>query len=293
MTFEQEPRGPIRGGSSTTAEEPVSRPPLLKWPGGKRALARQILERVPGRFQTYYEPFFGGGAVFFALKPERAVIGDLNEELINCYRIVQSDPIGLISVLKAFKNDEASYYKIREYRPRTPLRRAARLLYLTRLSFNGIHRVNLKGSFNVPYGRKTHLPAFDEQAVLDASTALAGVTIEVGDFETVTAGATYGDVVYFDPPYTVAHANNGFIKYNEKIFSWADQNRLASHARNLHRRGCTVIVSNADHASVRELYHDADVEIIRRYSVISASKEHRRQITECLFVLSEEKTLVR
>lgn len=265
--------------------------PLLKWPGGKRTLVGYLQEHIPDQFGTYYEPFFGGGALFFALEPERAVVGDLNEELVNCYRAVQSDPDGLIRVLRTFKNDEDSYYAIRSYRPRTNLRRAARMLYLTRLCFNGIHRVNLKGDFNVPYGWKTHLETFDELAIGRASEALSGVDIRAGDFEVVTKDAAEGDVVYFDPPYTVAHANNGFVKYNERIFSWADQIRLAAHARHLASNGCTVIVSNADHDSVRDLYRGARVETIERHSVISASKKYRRMITECLFVLGEETTL--
>lgn len=264
------------------------RAPLLKWPGGKRSLVGSLLEYVPVEFEKYFEPFFGGGALFFALEPESAVISDLNEELINCYRVVRDDPAGLIKVLKTFKNDEENYYVIRGYKPRTEVRRAARLLYLTRLSFNGIHRVNLKGEFNVPYGRKTHLQSLDEAAIYAASTALQGAEILIGDFEAATATAGAGDLVYFDPPYTVAHANNGFVKYNERIFSWSDQVRLAAHARVLASRGCAVIVSNADHESVRDLYRDIPVEIVSRYSVISAAKEHRRMITESLFVFSRE-----
>jgi DNA adenine methylase len=274
-------------------EDKIGCPPLLKWPGGKRALVGNLQDHIPIAFQTYYEPFFGGGALFFALEPSRAVIGDLNEELVNCYQVVQSDPNGLIDILRTFRNDEESYYRIRDYKPRTNLRRAARLLYLTRLSFNGIHRVNLRGVFNVPYGRKTHLESFDEEAIHRTSLALSGAEILAGDFESLTARASSGDLVYFDPPYTVAHANNGFVKYNERIFSWSDQVRLAAHAEAIANRGCTVIVSNADHESVRQLYRGAYTETIERYSVISASKDHRRLITECLFVLSGEKRLAR
>lgn len=264
----------------------LKRSPLLKWPGGKRTLVGSLAEHIPPNYGTYFEPFFGGGALFFALEPSRAVIGDINQELINCYEVVRDDPEALIKALKNFKNDEEAYYAIREYRPRSEIRRAARLLYLTRLSFNGIHRVNLKGLFNVPYGHKTHLKSLDEAAIRRVSAALAGVVIQLGDFEALTANAADGDVVYFDPPYTVAHAHNGFVKYNERIFSWADQIRLSIHAQVLADRGCTVIVSNADHASVRELYRDAKAQVLTRYSVISASKEYRREITECVFVLS-------
>ena len=259
--------------------------PLIKWPGGKRSLVPEILKRVPKTFGTYYEPFFGGGALFFKLNPAKAILGDLNEELINCYRCVKESPDELIRAIRRHKNTEADYYRIRDSSPRTPLTRAARFLYLTRLSFNGIHRVNLRGQFNVPYGWKTHLESVDADALLDASKSLQHATLRCGDFECSTADAQPGDLIYFDPPYTVAHSNNGFVKYNERIFSWADQVRLAEHAQQLSDRGCHVLVSNADHSSVSELYPKAENVIVERFSVIAASSQHRRQITESLFVL--------
>lgn len=121
-----------------------------------------------------------------------------------------------------------------------------------------------------------------------ASAALANARITLGDFQFVTANADEGDLIYFDPPYTVAHANNGFVKYNERIFSWADQVRLAKHARRLASRGCAVVISNADHPSIREIYEGFEVTEISRHSIISASKEHRRVITECIFSMNGE-----
>jgi len=226
----------------------------MKWPGGKRLLVNQITNRFPRAFGTYYEPFFGGGAVFFATLPERAVIADVNADLMNCYQVVKEFPGQLIDLLKGWKNSSEDYYRIRDYRPRTDLRRAARFLYLTRLSFNGIHRVNRRGEFNVPYGQRPSYPVVDEEMLQSASEALVQTTILACDFEKATKSATSGDLVYFDPPYTVAHANNGFVKYNERIFSWADQERLSAHAKALAGKGCAVLVSNADHPSVRSLY---------------------------------------
>jgi DNA adenine methylase len=274
----------------TTGQEESRHPisPLIKWPGGKRALAPAILDFFPDSFGTYYEPFFGGGAVFFALQPEIAVLSDANAELINAYTHVRDYPTELAKALRSLKNTEDDYYEVRSSSPRTPLRRAARTLYLTRLAFNGIHRVNLRGEFNVPYGQKTHLETVDLEHLRQASTALQGAELRVGDFESITEGAQAGDVLYFDPPYTVAHANNGFVKYNERIFSWQDQERLAAHALTLAGRGCRVIISNADHPSLRKLYREFDCYTIERHSVIAASSEHRRQITECIFVLGGE-----
>lgn len=259
--------------------------PLIKWPGGKRALVESILQHFPEEFGTYYEPFFGGGAVFFALQPTNAVLSDANDELVNAYVQVRDNPKELVDVLRSFKNTEQDYYLIRGTSSETRIQQAARLLYLTRLSFNGIHRVNLRGEFNVPYGYKTHLTTVDQEQLFKASFALQSAKIESGDFEFVTRNAENGDVVYFDPPYTVAHGHNGFVKYNERIFSWHDQQRLAEHARILAKRGCQVVVSNADHHSIHELYKGFRCNIIERSSVIAASSTHRRKITECIFSL--------
>lgn len=261
--------------------------PLIKWPGGKRGLLHHLLKFVPQSFETYYEPFFGGGALFFALQPKKAILSDVNDELINCYQQVRDFPEQLIRILRKLENNEETYYRLREKLPGTDFQRAARILFLTRLSFNGIHRVNLKGEFNVPYGKKTYLSSVDVEQLRRTSLALTSAKIKKLDFEEATFDAKRGDFVYFDPPYTVAHAQNGFVKYNEKIFSWGDQERLAKHARKLIKRGCTVVVSNADHSSLHDLYWDFKRQVIERPSVIAASKEHRKIITECIFSSNE------
>lgn len=257
--------------------------PLIKWPGGKRALLNKLFKFLPSTFHTYYEPFFGGGAFFFGLQPEHAVLSDANGELIECYSVIRESPDELIQILKNYQNSEEFYYMLRGKNLHDPVNRAARFLYLTRLSFNGIHRVNLKGQFNVPYGRKIHLETADEKQIYTASNALRHVTLKSSDFETVTEQAKNLDFIYFDPPYTVAHATNGFVKYNEKIFSWDDQIRLAKHARKLADRGCKVLISNADHPSIHNLYLDFECEVIERFSVIAAKSTSRRKITECVF----------
>jgi DNA adenine methylase len=259
--------------------------PLIKWPGGKRALLNKLFKFVPDNFQTYYEPFFGGGAFFFGLQPENAVLSDANVELIDCYSVVRENPARLVETLKGYENSEEFYYKLRAENPHDPIQRAARLLYLTRLSFNGIHRVNLKGQFNVPYGRKTHLETVDEKQIYTASMALKNTILKSSDFEEITEKAQQKDFIYFDPPYTVAHATNGFVKYNEKIFSWDDQIRLAKHAKKLADRGCKVLISNADHPSIHSLYNDFECEIIERFSIIAAKSTSRRKITECVFYI--------
>lgn len=259
--------------------------PLIKWPGGKRTLADKIGQHFPDQFKTYYEPFFGGGALYFSKTPQKAILSDINADLINAYIHIRDASETLITVLEKYKNTEEDYYRIRSERSDDPIKQAARFLYLTRLSFNGIYRVNLGGSFNVPYGYKDHLASVDAEQLRKTSLALRGTKLLGVDFELATSRAKAGDLIYFDPPYTVAHANNGFVKYNEKIFSWSDQERLARHARKLAGRGCRVIISNADHKSIHSLYEDFDCQVILRPSVIAAAGSHRRTVSECIFVL--------
>jgi len=262
--------------------EPI-RQPLLKWPGGKRELLPHILPLVAGPAKRYYEPFVGGGAVFFALAPTLAILSDYDSDLINCYRQVRNNPRGVVARLRAMRNSATDYYRIRRSVPRSDAGAAARTIYLSTLSFNGIHRKNQRGEFNVPYGYKHHLVPCDTHRITTASAALQVARLYCGDFEAAVDDAGRGDVVYLDPPYTVAHSNNGFIKYNAKIFSWADQTRLATLVDRLASRGCRVVVSNADHPSILQLYRGFNVKRIERPSRIAASKAFRRRITECIF----------
>jgi len=202
-------------------------PPLFRWAGGKRRLISQILPVVPKSFNHYYEPFSGGAALFFKLQPANATLGDKNEELINCYQQVKSSPEEVIEALGKLKNTKTEYYKIRAALPKNRIDRAARLIYLMELSFNGIYRVNSDGGFNVPYGSKKN-KEFDFDKIRKVSKAFATTEFVCGDFGTTVKNAKEGDLVYFDPPYTVAHGNNGFVQYNERIFSWAGQIRLAN-----------------------------------------------------------------
>ncbi|MGA3161928.1 MAG: Dam family site-specific DNA-(adenine-N6)-methyltransferase [Terracidiphilus sp.] len=257
--------------------------PLLKWPGGKRALINSISPIIPKQFGKYYEPFIGGGAVFFALSPGSATLSDVNSDLIETYVEVRDRPLELIRILRKMRNSERDYYKVRAEQPDNKTERAARFIYLCTLAFNGIHRYNLKGEFNVPYGFKSHLAVCDEEKILACSARLKVANLVDADFEIIVRKARKGDLIYLDPPYTVAHNNNGFIKYNAAIFSWQDQLRLAVAANAARERGCHIIVSNADHASVRALYRDFKMITIKRHSIIASSNKFRKPITECLF----------
>jgi len=258
--------------------------PLLKWPGGKRRLIRHIQPLLPAAFGRYYEPFVGSAALFFSVGPQGGVLSDTNGELMNCYSQVRDHPEAVSDALAALSSSMEDYYRVRSVVPEDHVERAARLIYLTTLSFNGIYRTNRHGQFNVPFGSRPHLHPKPPSAIGRASEALVGTELRCTDFETALADAEPGDLVYLDPPYTVAHGQNGFLRYNARIFSWADQHRLAGLATNLAERGCHVVVSNADHASICDLYRDFRMVRIERQSSIAALQAYRRRITECLFL---------
>lgn len=257
--------------------------PMLKWAGGKRRLIKHLIPIMNQyKFIKYYEPFFGGGALFFATQPENSILSDTNEELINCYLYVRDYPDLVIRQLRNMPNTEEDYYRIRSEKPTDDLVRAARVIYLTTLSFNGIYRLNQKGEFNVPYGHKVHLDPCDEDRIMSVSKALKNAQIRCSDFEDVVEDAKQGDLIYFDPPYTIIQGN-GFIKYNSNVFTWDDQIRLAKTAKRLVQRGCNVIISNADAPEIIELYEDFNFIRLERPSVIAASGEHRKKVTESIF----------
>lgn len=259
--------------------------PLLKWPGGKRFLAQRLLGIVSGLgFERYLEPFAGGAALFFELEHPRSFLSDTNIDLVTFYEAVRDDLDSLISKLRQFDVSEAAYYRIRESRPRTAVTRAARFYYLLRFSFNGIYRENLKGEFNVPFGYKTHLEPLDEEALHRGSIILQGTTLRCRTFVKSAAMARPGDLVYFDPPYTAQHNNNGFIKYNARLFQWADQIRLSEIACALVDRGCFVIVSNANYADLSTLYKRFNKLTVNRFSRISAQTHGRMNTSESLFL---------
>lgn len=262
----------------------IGRAPFLKWPGGKRWLVPEIRQRVGKIESTYYEPFLGGAAVFFALAAGEAVLADINPGLIELYRAMRDSPAilhGHLSVHQA-KHNRRYYYQTRAARPSDAIERAARMLYLNRTCFNGIWRVNREGAFNVPMGTKTNV-VFDGESFDEIARALKGAALHEQDFERTIEMASRGDVVYADPPYTVTHNDNGFIKYNDKIFSWADQIRLRDALRAALERGARVLVSNANHKSIRKLYRGfGKLDEILRHSVVAGVGDKRAPTSELL-----------
>jgi DNA adenine methylase len=266
--------------------------PFLKWPGGKRWAAETIAKLIHKHLDgTYYEPFLGGGAVFFHLLPKKAVLSDTNSDLILTYQMVQSEYETVLEKVRAMEVSSKEYYRIRAMIPRKSITKAARLLYLNRTAFGGIYRLNSKGQFNVPFGggQRTPAPLWERNLLKGACDALNGITIKCTDFERMIDSAGSGDVVYCDPTYTVAHDNNSFVRYNEKNFSWIDQKRLSIAARAATARGAMVIVSNAHHRSIRDLYPDARVRHLKRLSLVSTDPAKRCEVKEYLFIMTPKK----
>jgi len=256
--------------------------PFLKWPGGKRWLVHQYGFLFPFRYQRYLEPFLGGGAVFFHLTPRRAILSDTNVDLVNAYQCLREHARTIDSHLSDLqrKHSKKLYYRIRATRPTCMIERAVRFLYLNRTCFNGIYRVNLRGDFNVPIGTK-ELVQYPKNYLQQIADCLRHASIRVADFEKTIDEAVFGDFVFVDPPYTVMHNNNNFVKYNANLFSWTDQLRLASAVKRAVKRGAAIMISNADHCSIQELYGNfGNLYRVDRLSVLAADSLHRRKTTE-------------
>ncbi len=274
-------------------EERASQPmkslprPFLKWAGSKRSLAAQIVPSLPDGYGTYWEPFLGGGSLFFLLQPERAILGDLCAPLIETYEAVAADPGSVFESLSRLPVNKEAYYKIRSSRPRLSHTQAARFIYLNKTCWNGLYRENLSGHFNVPFGRPKSSRK-TSMAVLGACAAQLGkpsVVMRQGDFESVLEGASAGDLVFLDPPYaTTAPRRSTFLEYNGRIFSWSDQERLATLACDLADRGCSVLVTNSSAPEIARLYESFSRVDLLRSSTISGQASQRGLATESLFV---------
>lgn len=257
--------------------------PVVKWAGGKQWLAPAAPHLIPEKFTgRYYEPFFGGGAFFFALEPALATLSDQNEVLISTYHALRNDIGGVIRLLSSYPHDEEFYYRMRARSPRSAPTIAARLLYLNRTCWNGLYRVNRDGQFNTPFGRFKNPTICDPDRLRLAAGLLRRAKLRVGDFEAIAAEAGSGDLIYLDPPYITGHQHNGFLKYNAALFSWEDQLRLARLAVNLVNAGVYVLVSNADQRSVVGLYKGFNYYRVTRRSLIGSAASSRGQVVEAL-----------
>jgi len=258
----------------------------LRWAGGKRWLRPIIEDLVNGaEIAAYHEPFLGGASVFLGLPPfSKAYLGDTNSELIETFRVVRDMPDDVAAQVLQHENDKDTYYEVRAFAPSTKLERAARFIYLNHTSYNGIYRVNLNGVYNVPFGNRAspQIPTSDHLGKV--SERLKKATLRVGDFAACIKNVEKNDVVFLDPPYTVAHNNNGFIKYNQRLFSFDDQKRLSKLVDEIKERDAYYILTNAAHDSIKTLFSKGDslMETNRRNSV-GGIKAARGSATEYLF----------
>ena len=227
--------------------------------------------------------------MFFALKPVRSVLSDINDDLISTYRQVKYHPSELIRRLRNLPVTKKNYDYQRKHVPRRVLDRAVRFLYLNRTSFGGMYRLNQAGEFNVPFGggERTPSPLWESGLLRNASRTLRSCKLEVCDFEDAIIRASSGDLVYCDPTYAVEH-NNGFTRYNEKNFSWADQQRLARCCQEAAARGATVIVTNACHDDVLNLFDPPHHFIVNRHSCLCPRVEFRCVAEEYVFIFPSD-----
>ena len=258
--------------------------PLLRWAGGKQWIASRLRLMIPDTISTYYEPFLGGGSLFFAARPKAAVLSDLNLQLMETYRTIRAEPSQVMKVLSLWANDATTYYRVRDAVFTDQTFRAARFIYLNKTCWNGLYRVNRSGQFNVPFGNHGRR-VFDPCHVQRISAALEGATLKTGDFEDVVRNAGHRDFVYFDPPYATDCEKTGFRQYNEQRFSWRDQQRLGETAVQLAERGCTVVVSNANYDPIISLYPGFSHLAVTRHSILAANP-HARQVTGELILCS-------
>lgn len=263
---------------STFQGEGYSARPLLKWAGGKTQLLDDLLPKVPDEYGRFIEPFIGGGALFFKVKPQNGIIADSNPELVNLYRAVAENVHAVIKQLAQYRNTEEMFYEVRalDWTKLSAPEAAARTIFLNRTCFNGLYRVNKKGQFNVPYGRYVNPRIVDVEGLISASLLLQNTKIICGDYKSVLRDeARAGDFVFLDPPYLPVSEYADFKRYTKEQFYEEDHIELAEEVRRLHDLGCHVVLTNSNHPLVHELYQGFEIEVIQSRRNISSSAKSR------------------
>lgn len=266
--------------------------PVTKWVGGKRKLLPVLKDIVPTSFNNYYEPFVGGGALLFSLQPKNAIINDANKELIEMYKTIRDSPTAIINNLRKHEmnNSKEYFLNIREldrkkcFSELSDIDRAARLLYMLRVDFNGLYRVNKKGQFNVPYGKYKNPKIVDEKNIYAVSNYFKNNNIKFycGDFFKSIENVDRDDLVYFDPPYIPLTATSDFTSYTAEGFTMDDQKRLRDTFFELSKRGAYVILSNSDTQYTRELFYGANIHEIKVGRSINSNGEKRGKVGEVI-----------
>ncbi len=274
--------------------------PFVKWAGGKRQIIDKLKKYIPDEFNTYYEPFVGGGALLFELSPKNAVINDSNKELMNVFKVLcDEDKFNkMCKLLNNYevKHSEEFYYEIRNkdrskaaFGRLSDYTRAARTIYLNKACFNGLYRVNSKNEFNVPFNRKAKVNTYDGQnlGIIHSYLNFNDVTLLNTDFEEAVKDAKKGDFIYFDPPYD--SETSTFNSYTENGFGKEEQVRLAKVYKELVDKGCYVMLSNHNTTLVKELYKDFNIHVIEAKRNINANGKKRGKVEEVIITNYENK----
>ncbi len=270
--------------------------PILKWAGGKTQMLNDLLPKVPSSYGRYIEPFFGGGALFFALQPENAIIADSNPELINMYRQVSDCPDNVIQYLKQYENTKEMFYNVRNqtWEALPQAEAAARTIFLNRTCFNGLYRVNKKGEFNVPYGKYKNPKICDQDALYAASDALKKAEVLCGDYFLVLEHyAKEGDFIFLDPPYLPISEYSDFKRYTKEQFYEEDHIELSKIIMRLYERGCHVILTNSNHPLVHELYSSFTIDVVSTKRYISCRGSSRKGEDVIVTIPPKQKTLIK
>lgn len=281
--------------SVKTTKAPVAKP-ILKWAGGKTQMLGELMPRVPKTYGRYIEPFFGGGALFFSLKPENAIIADSNPELINMYLQVAHHVDDVIECLQKYENTSEMFYEVRslDWQTLPKAEAAARTIYLNKTCFNGLYRVNRSGQFNTPFGKYKNPKICDVDALRLASEALRKAEILCGDYILVLEHyAQPGDFVFLDPPYLPISENSDFKRYTKEQFYEDDHVELAKMIGTLHERGCYVILTNSNHPLVHQLYEQYKIEVIQTKRHISCHGDTRKGEDVIVTIPPEKKKMVK
>jgi DNA adenine methylase len=253
--------------------------PILKWAGGKRQLLSELLPLVPNYTGKYIEPFLGGGAMFFALSPENAVLSDCNEELISLYKAIKKDPINVINELQSYVNCEEEYYRVRgfDWKSLSEFEAAARMIFLNKTCYNGLYRVNLHGGFNVPYGKNTKTQFCNPEQIFAASNALKKKKLLCADYKKVLQKyAEPGDFIFLDPPYYQVTERETFLRYTSGRFYGNDQEELAELVNDLYDKGCHLMITNSNHPKLYELYKRFDIKVVQVRRAVNCKGNGRK-----------------
>jgi DNA adenine methylase len=266
-------------------DEIIKIKPILRWAGGKNWLVKYLDTLLPTNgFKNYHEPFLGGASMFLSINPsKKSFLSDLNKDLIDTHIAIKEYPEQVINILKTFQNTEEFYYKIRGIELNDLIENAAKFIFLNQTSFNGIYRVNLQGKYNVPFGYRTK-DFIEPENIRLVSLRLQNSHLFNGDFYECSRNIKKGDLIFLDPPYTVSHNNNGFIKYNQKLFSLNDQYRIKILIELIKRKEAYYILTNAAHKTILEIFEKGDRLIeMNRASLIGGLKAKRGQTSEYIF----------